>query len=586
MPGAVGRGRRDEAADDLMRRRDRPGPRGRARRPLRPAPGAAPRRGGRRSRGRWCSRPPTRREAARALDRTAALGRRLGRSGRPARPRARRVARLLAAPRPRGDFARPFARAPSIGPSVTRADAPQGARAGPQTCASGGNRNRTPCRVQRRGTAMAVVTIRQLLDSGVHFGHQTRRWNPKVKRFILTERSGIHIIDLQQSLAYIDKTYDFVKETVAHGGTVLFVGTKKQAQEAIAEQATRVGQPYVNQRWLGGLLTNFQTVAQAPRPHEGARPRRLRRHDEGLHEEGAADPAARARQAPEDARRHPQPLQDPVARSGSIDSKREHLAVDEAKKLGIPVIGILDTNADPDELAVPDPGQRRRDPLRRAAHPHHRRRRGRGPHPASPGLQPGRGRAAGRVGARAPAGEREPGGRGPAGRAGRRPRRERASAPMRPQDRVERSSRTAAEAADADAGPTAQADAVAEVAEAPRAGRGERRGRPGGRRPHGRGRRRARPRARAADRGGRRGRGAREVEARAAPPREGHRPGRDRGPRALRLIRIHRPRPSVQRDPLAAGRPAGRSPRPEGRRHRRPISTERSQPWPHSASLT
>jgi small subunit ribosomal protein S2 len=109
---------------------------------------------------------------------------------------------------------------------------------------------------------MAVVTIRQLLDSGVHFGHQTRRWNPKVKRFILAERSGIHIIDLQQSLAFIDKAYDFAKETVAHGGTILFVGTKKQAQESIAEQATRVGQPYVNQRWLGGLLTNFQTVSK------------------------------------------------------------------------------------------------------------------------------------------------------------------------------------------------------------------------------------------------------------------------------------------------------------------------------------
>ena len=107
---------------------------------------------------------------------------------------------------------------------------------------------------------MAAVTIRQLLDAGVHFGHQTRRWNPKVKRFILTERSGIHIIDLQQSLAYIDKAYDFVKETVAHGGTVLFVGTKKQAQESVSEQATRVGQPYVNERWLGGLLTNFQTI--------------------------------------------------------------------------------------------------------------------------------------------------------------------------------------------------------------------------------------------------------------------------------------------------------------------------------------
>ena len=107
---------------------------------------------------------------------------------------------------------------------------------------------------------MAVVTMRQLLESGVHFGHQTRRWNPKMKRFIFTERNGIYIIDLQQTLSYIDRAYDFVKETVAHGGTVLFVGTKKQAQDAIAEQATRVGMPYVNQRWLGGMLTNFSTV--------------------------------------------------------------------------------------------------------------------------------------------------------------------------------------------------------------------------------------------------------------------------------------------------------------------------------------
>jgi small subunit ribosomal protein S2 len=116
---------------------------------------------------------------------------------------------------------------------------------------------------------MAVVTIRQLLDSGVHFGHQTRRWNPKVKRFILTERSGIHIIDLQQSLTYIDKAYEFVKETVAHGGTILFVGTKKQAQDAVADEAKRVGMPYVNHRWLGGLLTNWRTISdRIQRLHE------------------------------------------------------------------------------------------------------------------------------------------------------------------------------------------------------------------------------------------------------------------------------------------------------------------------------
>ena len=107
---------------------------------------------------------------------------------------------------------------------------------------------------------MAVVTMRQLLESGVHFGHQTRRWNPKMKRFILTERNGIYIVDLQQTLTYIDRAYEFIKDTVARGGTVLFVGTKKQAQEPVAEQAARVGMPYVNQRWLGGMLTNFQTV--------------------------------------------------------------------------------------------------------------------------------------------------------------------------------------------------------------------------------------------------------------------------------------------------------------------------------------
>src|SRR5699024_6426003 len=111
------------------------------------------------------------------------------------------------------------------------------------------------------GVGRAVVTIRQRLDSGVHFGHQTRRWNPKMKRFIFTERNGIYIIDLQKSLGYIDNAFEFVKETVAHGGTILFVGTKKQAQESIAEQAKRVGQPYVNQRWLGGMLTNFQTIS-------------------------------------------------------------------------------------------------------------------------------------------------------------------------------------------------------------------------------------------------------------------------------------------------------------------------------------
>jgi len=203
---------------------------------------------------------------------------------------------------------------------------------------------------------MAVVTIRQLLDSGVHFGHQTRRWNPKMKRFIFTERSGIYIIDLQQSLGYIDKAYDFVKETVAHGGTVLFVGTKKQAQESIAEQATRVGQPYVNQRWLGGLLTNFQTVSKRL-----ARMKELEELDfedtsksgftkkELLIKKRELDKLHKSLGGIRNLTKTPSAL-------WVVDTKKEHLAIDEAKKLGIPVIGILDTNCDPDEVTYPIPG--------------------------------------------------------------------------------------------------------------------------------------------------------------------------------------------------------------------------------------
>jgi small subunit ribosomal protein S2 len=202
---------------------------------------------------------------------------------------------------------------------------------------------------------MAVVTIRQLLDSGVHFGHQTRRWNPKMKRFILTERSGSHIIDLQQSLQYIDKTYDYVKETVAHGGTILFVGTKKQAQGSIAEQAQRVGQPFVNQRWLGGLLTNFQTVSK-----------RLARMKEL--EEIDFDDTTRGYTKKEllIQRRELVKLQRSLGGIRNltktpsaiwiVDTKKEHLAIDEAHKLGIPVIAILDTNCDPDEVQYPIPG--------------------------------------------------------------------------------------------------------------------------------------------------------------------------------------------------------------------------------------
>ena len=202
---------------------------------------------------------------------------------------------------------------------------------------------------------MAVVTIRQLLDSGVHFGHQTRRWNPKMKRFILTERSGSHIIDLQQSLKHIDATYDYVKETVAHGGTILFVGTKKQAQGSIAEQAQRVGQPYVNQRWLGGLLTNFQTVSK-----------RLARMKEL--EEVDFDDTTRGFTKKEllIQKRELIKLQKSLGGIRNltktpsavwiVDTKKEHLAIDEAHKLNIPVIAILDTNCDPDDVQYPIPG--------------------------------------------------------------------------------------------------------------------------------------------------------------------------------------------------------------------------------------
>ena len=202
---------------------------------------------------------------------------------------------------------------------------------------------------------MATVTIRQLLDAGVHFGHQTRRWNPKVKRFILTERSGIHIIDLQQSLAYIDKAYDFVKETVAHGGTVLFVGTKKQAQESVSEQATRVGQPYVNERWLGGLLTNFQTVSK--------RLGRMKELEEIDYEDTTQGYTKKELLLKKRELTKLQKslggirtLQKAPSAIWVIDPIREHLAIDEARKLGIPVVGILDSNADPDDLQYPIPG--------------------------------------------------------------------------------------------------------------------------------------------------------------------------------------------------------------------------------------
>ena len=202
---------------------------------------------------------------------------------------------------------------------------------------------------------MAVVSMRQLLESGVHFGHQTRRWNPKMKRFILTERNGIYIIDLRQTLDYIEKAYEYIRNTVAEGGSILFVGTKKQAQEAIAEQASRVGMPYVNHRWLGGMLTNFSTVFK-----------RLQRMKEleAIEQTGAAQGYTKKESLQLQRERTKltktlgglRDMQRVPAAVWIVDTKKEHIAVDEARKLGIPVIAVLDTNCDPDEVDFPIPG--------------------------------------------------------------------------------------------------------------------------------------------------------------------------------------------------------------------------------------
>ncbi len=205
------------------------------------------------------------------------------------------------------------------------------------------------------GSRLPVVTMKQLLESGVHFGHQTRRWNPKMSRFIFTERNGIHIIDLQKSVPLIEEAYRFVRETVAGGGSVLFVGTKKQAQEAIKEEAVRAGQPYVNQRWLGGMLTNFLTIRK--------RVERLYEIEE-MGQRGITEllpKREQARLAEEGARLEKflggiKAMNRLPSAAYVVDTRQEHIAVAEARKLGIPVVAILDTNCDPDEVDYPIPG--------------------------------------------------------------------------------------------------------------------------------------------------------------------------------------------------------------------------------------
>ncbi|MEX0663853.1 MAG: 30S ribosomal protein S2 [Acidimicrobiia bacterium] len=202
---------------------------------------------------------------------------------------------------------------------------------------------------------MAVVTMKQLLEAGVHFGHQTRRWNPKMRRFIFGERNGIYIIDLQQTLERIDTAFRFIRKTVEDGGTVLFVGTKKQAQEPVQSQADRCGMPYVNYRWLGGMLTNFQTVhARVSKLHELDRMVTSGETEQMIKKEGLKVKRERDKlQRNLGGITRMEKLPDAVF---VIDTKKEHIAVTEANRLGIPVIAVVDTNCDPDIIDFVIPG--------------------------------------------------------------------------------------------------------------------------------------------------------------------------------------------------------------------------------------
>jgi small subunit ribosomal protein S2 len=202
---------------------------------------------------------------------------------------------------------------------------------------------------------MPVVSMKELLEAGVHFGHQTRRWNPKMKRFIFTERGGIYIIDLTQTQDLLDEAYNFAKAIAERGGSVLFVGTKKQAQDSVRQEAARVGMPYVNNRWLGGLLTNWRTISdRIQRLHElrslksenmlGLLPAKERIQMEAELEKLEANLGGVA-----DMRRQPEAV-------FIVDLRKEQLAVREARRLGLPVIALVDTNCDPDEADYVIPG--------------------------------------------------------------------------------------------------------------------------------------------------------------------------------------------------------------------------------------
>ncbi|MEZ5218257.1 MAG: 30S ribosomal protein S2 [Ilumatobacteraceae bacterium] len=202
---------------------------------------------------------------------------------------------------------------------------------------------------------MAVVTMRQLLEAGVHFGHQTRRWNPKMKRFIFGERNGIYIIDLEQSLQRAGVAYGFVRDLVAKNGTVLFIGTKKQAQDPIRSYAEKCGMPYVNERWLGGMLTNFETISK--------RVDKMREYERmkasGEFEAMPKKEALLLGRELDKLQKNLGGIRDLTKRPDAVfilDTKKEHLAVTEANKLGIPIVAVVDTNVDPDVIQFPIPG--------------------------------------------------------------------------------------------------------------------------------------------------------------------------------------------------------------------------------------
>ena len=202
---------------------------------------------------------------------------------------------------------------------------------------------------------MAVVSMKQLLECGVHFGHQTRRWNPKMKPYIFTERNGVYIIDLQKTVRGLDKAYDFIRTTVSEGGTVLFVGTKRQAQDTIRDEATRCGQHFINQRWLGGLMTNFPTIRKRVQ-----RMLELRKYDEdNTWEKFSKKELAALRKEQLKLEKYLGGIAKMTAVPDAIfliDPRREENAIAEARKLGVPVVSIVDTNCDPEVIDYPIPG--------------------------------------------------------------------------------------------------------------------------------------------------------------------------------------------------------------------------------------